>query len=208
MRRAMAPGFTLIELLVVIAIIGILASILMPVFTHARAKGRQASCISNLNQIGIAFHMYADDNDEMFPLDASSGPCSYWYERLDPYIKNQQIGTCPQMGPVSRALPGYDHPYTWTYSMNAELCRIDMLGGNALYDLARIQTNYDVARVMLVTEIPCDGMAPDFFVPAWWPYLQYHQLVHNDHAEVVFVDGHVKAYGLGAKFNSYPGTLP
>lgn len=208
MRRTVAQGFTLIELLVVIAIIGILASILMPVFTHARSKGRQAACISNLDQIGIAFRLYAEDYDEMYPLDFATGPNSYWYERLDPYIKNQQIGTCPQMGPVSRLPAGYDHPYTWTYSMNANLCRIDMLGAKTLYDLPRIQISYDVAKVMLATEIPQEGMAPDFFVPAWWAYPKYHKLVHDDHAEVVFVDGHVKAYDLGAKFNSYPGTLP
>ena len=52
MRRR---GFTLIELLVVIAIIAILAAILFPVFAKARAKARQASCLSNVKQILLAF---------------------------------------------------------------------------------------------------------------------------------------------------------
>jgi len=56
-------GFTLIELLVVIAIIAILAAILFPVFAKARAKARQASCQSNLKQIGLAWAMYAQDYD-------------------------------------------------------------------------------------------------------------------------------------------------
>ena len=64
-RRTNA-GFTLIELLVVIAIIAILAAILFPVFAQARAKARQASCLSNMRQIGTATAMYVQDYDETF----------------------------------------------------------------------------------------------------------------------------------------------
>src|SRR5271165_1518177 len=60
-------GFTLIELLVVIAIIAILAAILFPVFAQAREKARQASCQSNLKQLGLAFLQYAVDYDGCFP---------------------------------------------------------------------------------------------------------------------------------------------
>src|SRR5260370_26669639 len=61
------PAFTLIELLVVIAIIAILAAILFPVFAQARAKARQATCLSNQKQIGLAWVMYAQDYDESSP---------------------------------------------------------------------------------------------------------------------------------------------
>ena len=62
-RRA----FTLIELLVVIAIIAILAALLLPTLTRAKQRGQRAACVSNLKQIGIAFRIYLDDHEDIFP---------------------------------------------------------------------------------------------------------------------------------------------
>ncbi len=88
-------GFTLIELLVVIAIIAILAAILLPALNSARERGRSASCVSNLKQIGMAINNYVDDNNGRMPLTkgwAKSGDVEFpkgdapWFIRLMHYL--------------------------------------------------------------------------------------------------------------------------
>lgn len=59
--------FTLIELLVVVAIIGILASMLLPALSKARAKGMTTKCASNMKQVHLGFAMFETDHDGSFP---------------------------------------------------------------------------------------------------------------------------------------------
>src|SRR5438552_11363357 len=65
------PAFTLIELLVVIAIIAILAALLLPALSKAKALGLSASCLNNLRQLQLGWLTYAHDNSEWMPPNIS-----------------------------------------------------------------------------------------------------------------------------------------
>jgi prepilin-type N-terminal cleavage/methylation domain-containing protein/prepilin-type processing-associated H-X9-DG protein len=97
-------AFTLIELLVVITIIAVIAGIVFPVFAQAREKAKQAVCLSNQKQIGLAILMYAQDYDDTIvpyqtmqfataSLDEQVAGC--YVSLLDPYLKNRQVWKDP-----------------------------------------------------------------------------------------------------------------
>ncbi len=195
-------GFTLIELLVVIAIIAILAAILFPVFARAREKARQTSCLSNLKQIGLGFLMYSQDYDEK--LFGARLPLDGWTGAVMPYVKNEQIFTCPSWsgtgGWISRgAANGCGGCGGWTQVYWGGYAYVNQAPGTAPNNGGCLHWNETVsigsyqwpAEQYLLYDGGCPHGTP--VAPgATIANLHVDETRHNGGANFAFLDGHAK----------------
>jgi len=62
------PGFSIIEMVVVLGVVFVLAALMLPALASAKSKAQRIHCVNNLKQMGLAFRLWANDNNDSFPM--------------------------------------------------------------------------------------------------------------------------------------------
>jgi prepilin-type processing-associated H-X9-DG protein len=201
-KNTTAQGFTLNELLIALSIAMLLAAMVFPVLSRARAESEENICMNNLKQIGVALKMYAEDQGDgsVFPPaynpSGIAGQGRYWADFLAPYAgakgkydKNARpcyintVFDCPSLTEYTTNMP-VDYAYfrvLWAYS------------GNAINDIKEIKKPQEVG-IVADAEFFTDGTPPSARIGT--PGVSNSRTIlrnrHNNGVNILYCDGHVE----------------
>jgi prepilin-type N-terminal cleavage/methylation domain-containing protein len=114
--RSSCGGFTLIELLVVIAIIAILAALLLPVLSRAKARAQGVACLNNLKQLQTCWQLYLTDNNDFVPPNRSE-LTDTWRSTPDSWIGSSGAPHDTDFKPIQQGLL-----FKYDYNRSVALC--------------------------------------------------------------------------------------
>lgn len=192
----MKRGFTLIELLVVIAIIAILAAILFPVFSQAKAAAKKTADLSNVKQLGTAIYLYAGDHDDV-TLHQDEDADFLWYEGLYPYVKSRDVFFTPayKRQPIPQPdgttyLPGSDYVINGLFVHGATLTSFSSPSGQITLALRK----HDAGDIDYHPWITGEGLSwddPASYGDEFIPHIEKRPW-NNQGGNFGFMDGHAK----------------
>jgi prepilin-type N-terminal cleavage/methylation domain-containing protein/prepilin-type processing-associated H-X9-DG protein len=216
-------GFTLIELLVVVAIIAVLVAVLLPALGQARGRARAVACAANLKQLGMAWHYYADEHNDAFPVgsvwwDDPDFSGNFWPNEIKAYLadKNRESGVffCPV-----KEKEGRQKSSITTYAYNTHIgLSYHKITYNSLGHLPRRGDITDSTKVVLLFDYwdnTVDNSLGNYFCCPTYPdtyYLSYHfyrasSNMHGVGSSFLLADGHVEHVAPQESSGAYLGIF-